>query len=39
MNLLLVPLWLLISATFGFIIREVLGGQSRARKYLEKANE
>ncbi|MDR3717770.1 MAG: hypothetical protein P4K98_03150 [Bryobacteraceae bacterium] len=33
------PLWMLISATFGFMIGEALGGQARVRKYLEQANE
>jgi hypothetical protein len=33
------PLWMLISATFGFMIGEALGGQARLRKYLEQANE
>ena len=32
------PLWMLISATFGFMIGEALGGQGRLRKYLEQAN-
>jgi hypothetical protein len=30
---------MLISATFGFMIGEALGGQARLRKYLEQANE
>ena len=33
------PLWMLLSATFGFMIGEALGGQVRVRKYLEQANE
>jgi hypothetical protein len=33
------PLWMLVSATFGFLIGEALGGQARVRKYLEQANE
>ena len=33
------PLWMLISATFGFMIGEALGGQTRHRKCLEQANE
>ena len=33
------PLWMLISATFGFMIGEAIGGQARVRKYIEKANE
>jgi hypothetical protein len=33
------PLWMLLSATFGFMIGEALGGQARVRKYLEQANE
>ena len=33
------PLWMLISATFGFMIGEALGGQARVRKYLEQAND
>jgi hypothetical protein len=32
------PLWMLISAAFGFMIGEALGGQGRLRKYLEQAN-
>ena len=32
------PLWMLLSATFGFMIGEALGGQARVRKYLEQAN-
>ncbi len=33
------PLWMLISATFGFMIGEAVGGQARVRKYLEQAND
>ena len=33
------PLWMLISATVGFMIGEAFGGQARVRKYLEQANE
>ena len=33
------PLWMLISATFGFMLGEALGGQGRIRKYLEQAND
>jgi len=33
------PLWMLLSATFGFMIGEALGGQARVRKYLEQAND
>ena len=33
------PLWMLMSATFGFMIGEALGGQARVRKYLEQAND
>ncbi len=33
------PLWMLMSATFGFMIGEAVGGQARVRKYLEQANE
>ena len=33
------PLWMLMSATFGFMIGEALGGQARVRKYVEQANE
>jgi len=32
------PLWMLISAAFGFIIGEACGGQTRLRKYLEQEN-
>ena len=33
------PIWMLISAVFGFILGEALGGQARVRKYLEQAND
>ncbi len=33
------PLWMLISAAFGFMVGEALGGQARVRKYLEQAND
>jgi len=33
------PLWMLLSAAFGFMIGEALGGQARVRKYLEQAND
>jgi hypothetical protein len=33
------PLWMLLSAAFGFMIGEALGGQARVRRYLEQANE
>jgi hypothetical protein len=33
------PLWMLLSATFGFMIGEAFGGQARLRKYLEQANK
>ena len=33
------PLWMLLSATFDFMIGEALGGQARVRKYLEQAND
>jgi hypothetical protein len=32
------PLWMVISAAFGFIVGEACGGQARLRKYLEQAN-
>ena len=32
------PIWMLISAAFGFIIGEACGGHARIRKYLEQAN-
>jgi len=32
------PLWMLLSAIFGFMIGEAVGGQARVRKYLEQAN-
>ena len=33
------PLWMLLSAAFGFMFGEALGGQARVRKYLEQAND
>jgi hypothetical protein len=30
---------MMLSATFGFMIGEVSGGQARLRKYIEQANE
>lgn len=33
------PLWMLISATFGFMLGEAVGGHARLRKYLEQANQ
>jgi len=33
------PIWMLISAAFGFMLGEALGGQARVRKYLEQAND
>jgi len=33
------PIWMLISAAFGFMVGEALGGQARVRKYLEQAND
>ena len=33
------PLWMLISATFGFMLGEALGGSGRIRKYLEQTND
>ena len=33
------PLWMLISAAFGFMIGEAVGGHARVRKYLEQAND
>ena len=35
----ILPLWMLISATVGFMFGEALGGQARLRKYLEQANQ
>ena len=32
-------LWMLISAAFGFMVGEAIGGQARVRKYLEQAND
>jgi uncharacterized protein YlxW (UPF0749 family) len=33
------PIWMLLSATFGFMIGEAVGGHARVRKYLEQAND
>ena len=33
------PLWMLIAATFGFMVGEAVGGQARVRNYLEQAND
>jgi len=33
------PLWMLLSAAFGFMVGEAVGGQARVRKYLEQAND
>jgi hypothetical protein len=33
------PLWMLISAAFGFIIGETCGDHFRLRKHLQQANE
>jgi hypothetical protein len=30
---------MLLSAAFGFMVGEALGGQARVRKYLEQAND
>jgi hypothetical protein len=32
------PIWMVISAAFGFIVGEACGGHARIRKYLEQAN-
>ncbi len=32
------PIWMLLSATFGFIVGEACGDQARHRKCLEQAN-
>jgi DNA invertase Pin-like site-specific DNA recombinase len=32
------PIWMLLSAAFGFIAGEACGGQARLKKYLEQAN-
>jgi hypothetical protein len=34
-----VPIWMILSAAFGFIIGEVCGDHSRHRKCLQEANE
>jgi hypothetical protein len=33
------PIWMLLSAAFGFMIGDALGQNFRHRKYLEQANE
>jgi hypothetical protein len=33
-----IPVWMLLSAAFGFIIGEAYGDQARHRKCLEQAN-
>ena len=33
------PIWMLLSAAFGFMVGEAVGGQARVRKYLEQAND
>ncbi|WP_348262622.1 hypothetical protein P8935_23005 [Telmatobacter sp. DSM 110680] len=33
-----IPVWMLLSAAFGFIAGEAYGGPTRLRKYLEQAN-
>ena len=33
------PLWMLISATFSFMLGEAAGGSGRIRKYLEQTND
>jgi hypothetical protein len=33
-----IPIWMVLSAAFGFIAGETCGGQARLRKYLEQAN-
>ena len=33
------PIWMLNSAAFGFMLGEAIGGQARVRKYLEQAND
>jgi hypothetical protein len=32
------PIWMVLSAAFGFFVGEACGGQARLRKYLEQAN-
>ena len=34
-----IPIWMLLSAAFGFLIGEALGDSSRHRKCLEQINE
>ena len=33
------PIWMLLSAAFGFMVGEAVGGHARVRKYLEQAND
>ncbi len=33
-----IPIWMLLSAAFGFLAGEAYGDQARHRKYLEQAN-
>jgi len=33
------PIWMILSAAFGFIVGEFSGDSSRHRKYLQQANE
>jgi hypothetical protein len=32
------PMWMVLSAAFGFIVGKTCGGQARLRKYLEQPN-
>ncbi len=34
-----IPIWMLLSAAFGFMIGDAFGDQTRHRKCLEEANE
>jgi hypothetical protein len=34
-----IPVWMLLSAAFGFTVGEACGGHARVRKYLEQAND
>jgi hypothetical protein len=34
-----IPIWMILSATFGFIVGEAFGDSSRHRKCLQQANE
>jgi len=34
-----IPIWMVLSAAFGFIVGDALGDQTRHRKCLEQANE